>query len=468
MKDSEYRLIRKLAKRFRVMMDSGNIICFDQDEMIEIIDFYLYEFDIDNAEGAIDYAISFYPDQPLFRLQKVKKFILEFDFEEAERELQYVEDQYLPCVELYIEKIFLTKIIQPDVDISDLLAKAQILDPKNPDVHFFYAYEAIKNKDIDKALMHTFIFLDDDDDEFEEQFYSFSFLFEELKFFEEAYRFFKAIAERYPLMKTAWFGVGLSCNWLECHQEAIENYQLVISLDDNMTSAYFNMGNSYYELTQYENALTQYEMAYEIDEMDVNFVNSIADCYTMLNQYEEAKEYYRKALEVNPVSGDAIRGMIFILKKLELYEDIPAFTEKIFMEAPQNFELLFEVLDFYTDEEKTEKLKQLFELTFMQIDEKELFFNLFMHYCCQCKLYDYGITILEKYYDLETIADDVSYYFSAFYYLTGNYCLGGSYLSLALSCCYAKHENFLALDPTLKDNEEVMMLIDIYNSQTKN
>ena len=444
-------------------MSSGDIAYFDQDDMIDIIDFYLYEFEIDHAEQAIDYAISCYPAQPLFRLQKVKKLILEFEFEEAKQELQYVEDQYLPSAEFYIEKIFLTRIIHPDADISDLLEKARTLDPANPDVHFFYAYEAIKNKDIDKALEHVFIILEEqEEDEYEEQFYSFSFLFEEQNFIEGAYRFYKTITERYPLTKSAWFGLGLACNWLECHLEAIENYQLAISLDDSISSAYFNIGNSYFELKQYEDALVQYQMAHDIDDLDVNFVNSIADCYNMLNQYEEAKKYYHKALDICPNSVDAIKGIISILEQFGMREDIPAFTESIFMEAPQNFELLFEVLEFYSDEEKIKKMEQLFEFTFLQIDNKKTFFTLFVYYCCLYKLYDYGLIILRKYNHLEAIADDIPYYFAALYYLNGNNSLGSVYLSQALVRSYEKHEDFLALDPALGSNEDVMMLIDFY------
>lgn len=461
MKDFEYNLLKKLATRFQTMIGSGDVGYFDQDDMIDIIDFYLYEFEMDYAEKALDYAISFFPDQPLFRLQKVKKFILEFEFEEAKKELQYVEDQYLPSAEFYVEKIFLTRIIHPDIDISDLLQKAYVLDPCNPDVHFFYAYEAIKKGDIDKALTHIFIVLEEEDG-FDEQFYSFSFLFEEQKLFNEAYCFYKAISERYPLMEAAWFGLGLACNWLECHQEAIENYQLVISLDETMSSAYFNMGNSYYELQQFENALAQYKMAYEIDDWDINFVNSIADCYTMLNQYEDAKRYYHIALVLCPNSVDAVRGMISILEQFGKQEEIPAFTERVFMEAPQSFDLLFEALEFYPDEEKIAKLEQLFGFTVAQIKEKDTFFNLFVYYCCRFKLYNYGIAILERYYDLEVLEDKIFYYFSALYYLSGNYPLGNEYLSQALARCYENYVEFLALDPALEENEDVLMVIDFY------
>ena len=462
MRNSEYRHLKKLVKRFQTMMSSGDVAYFDEDDLTDIIDFYLYEFEIDNAEKAIEYAISFYPAQPLFRLQKVKKLIMELEFEEAKNELQYVEEQYLPSAEFYIEKIYLNQIIHPDADISDLLEKAHTLDPDNPELHFFDACEAIKKKDIDKALTHTFAILEEQEDDDFEQFYSFSFLFEEMKFFEESYRFYKTITERYPLMKSAWFGLGLACNWLERHLDAIDNYQLAISLDDTLSSAYFNMGNSYFELKQFENALAQYKMAYETDDLDVNFINSIADCYTMLEQYDEAKKYYNKALEVCPESADAVRGMINILEQFGMQAEIPAFAEKMFREAPQDFELLFEVLEFYPEEERIAKLEQLFEYTFEQINEKFLFFRIFMYYCCQYKLYDYGIAMLEKYKTLEVIADDISYYFAALYYLKNNYSKGNDYLSQALAHCYAKHEEFLALDPAFKENEDIMMLIDLY------
>ena len=159
MKDSEYNFLKKLVKRFQTMMSSGDVAYFDQDELIDIIDFYLYEFEIDHAEQAIDYALSFYPDQPLFRLQKVKKLIMEFEFEAAKKELQEMENQYAPTVEFFIEKIFLTEIVTPDADISGFLEKAYSLDPNNPDLHFFYAGEAIKNGNLSKALDHSLILL---------------------------------------------------------------------------------------------------------------------------------------------------------------------------------------------------------------------------------------------------------------------------------------------------------------------
>ena len=70
--------------------------------------------------------------------------------------------------------------------------------------------------------------------------------------------------------------------------------------------------------------------------------------------------------------------------------------------------------------------------------------------------------ILEKYYDLEDIADDISYYFAAFYYLNGNHVLGNTNLSKALDRCYIRHEDFLLLDPALKEIEDIAILIDFY------
>ncbi len=461
MNDSDYKFLKKLTSRFQKMLVSGDAIFFDQDELIDIIDFYLHESEMDNAEKAICYAIAFYPDQPFFKLQRVKKLILEFEFDKAKKELDDLENQHEISAEFYIEKIFLNRILSPEADISELLDRAYELDPQNPDVHFFFTSEEIKNGNIDKALQHISIIFNEGY-EIEEQLLSFLVLFEERQMLEEAYRFYKTITEQYPLMKTGWFAFGLANSWMERHYDAIDCYQLAISLDEEMSSAYFNMANSYYELKQYDKALTYYQTVYDNDNMDDSAITGIADCYTMTSQYDKAKEYYRNALDIYPGSPDAIRGMVSILEQFGQQDEIPAFAESLFKIAPQSFDILFEMLEYYPGEQKLEKLECLFELIYAQVDEKSMFFRFFTFHCCRNKLYDYAISILQHYYYEEEIADDVNYYFAAFYYLKGNYVKGEEYLSIALSRCYERYEEFLVMDPALSENITILSLIELY------
>ena len=461
MEDFDDQEVEELLTKFKNMINSGESNFFDSDEMELIIDELMRNFDFNNGSKAIDYAISLYPSDSFFRILKVKKLILELRLDAAEEELNEIEEMFPPTTEFYLEKVLLSRMTGEENNTFSLLQKALKLDNEDPEVHFLLAYEYLKKRNIAEAVRHASFALDADDT-FDEQLFTYSYLFEENKQYEDAFLLFNALTERFPLFKGTWFGLGLAYSWLSEYNNAIQSYELVLSLDETTATAHFNIANSYYELKDYDKALSHYQQAFEIDDQDYNSLTSIGDCYSMTDNLQAALDYYHKALSINPNHPEAIMGIVSILKQTDRMDEAIAFIEKAFALSPQSFELLFSIIEYYKEEEQVEKLKNLFNITLEQVENKADFFKYFALYCCQNELYNFGIDILTTHLHDEIADDMIPYYLSALYYLSGNIPEGNEYLKNALLLNYKEYITFLAIDPVLQSFSEINELIDLY------
>ncbi len=464
MEEFEEQEIKKLVEKFKDMIDSSESKYFDSEEMELIIDDFIRSFDFPLAGEAIDYAISLFPENSFFRILRVKKLILELRLEAAEKELDEIENTFPPSAEFYLEKVLLMRMTGSDKDAFKLLRKAYLLSPDDPEIHFFLTYEYLKRKNILKALDHITFALKADNS-FDDQLFTYSYLFEESKQYEDALFFYTTLTEKFPLLKGGWFGLGLAYSWLNDHPNAIQAYQLSLSLDEDMPTAHFNIANSYYELKEYDKALEHYNLALSLDNQDFNSLASIGDCYACMDQNALALDYYHKALEFNPHHYDAIMGIISILQLSGRIKEAELFIIKAFTINPQSFELLFSVIETYDEHDQLEKLKELFGLTLDQIENKTDFFHYFVLYCCQNDFYNFGLEIIAQYRDEKSIEKMVDYYQAAFHYLNGNINEGNKFLCDALTSYYEEYPNFLALDPILESFSEIQELIEIFRPQ---
>ena len=451
----------ELVERFKLMINSGNSVYFDADELELIIDELMRQMDISMASEAIEYAIRMYPSDSFFRILRAKKMMLQMEFDKAEQELDAIETSFPPTPELYMEKVMLARMTGNSINAFKLLRKALELDPDDPEVHFLLAYEYLKKKDVPKALHHTIIALHEDEI-FDEQLFGFSFLLEDNKQYEDGIAFYNKLTEEFPLYPGCWFGLGLSYSWNKEYDKAIDAYQYVLSIDDKTPTAYYNIANCYFELADYEHSLYYYKQAFEIDPEDYNSLTCIGDCYSTMHKAEEAIEYYRKALSMNPTQGDALLGMAYVLREEGHVGDAQTAIETAFAHNPQSFKLLFEVLPYYDEEIQTQKLQEFFSTTLNQVENKEDFYRFFVQYCCDNQLYDYGIEVLEEHADDPVITNTVAYYLAALYFLNRNIPKGCEYLANALLIDYEGLQDFLSIDPILETFSEVNELIELY------
>ncbi len=435
----------QLVTEFKESVDAQVSKYYDAEEYEIIIEELLNVFDFEYLDIAIERATELYKQNAAFRLYKVKAHILKFELDLAEEELDRIANEFEPTPEFYMEKVYLSNILNRNEDNVKLLKKALQIAPNEPDIHFLIGFELLKKKQYLEALDHVKFALEKDIS-FEEQLSIFSFVFEEEKWYDQALEFYTALTEEFPFAGATWFGLGLSYSWLDRYEDSIEAYKLALTCDNEIATANFNIGNSYFEMKQYEKAIEYYKEAQEIDPGDFHSLSNIADCYALLGKNKKSMDYYRKTLDINPNHNEAIIGIAQILQKENKEDEARVFIEKAFTNSPQDMDLLFQSLIFYSEEEQFDTLTNLINLTLHQLEDYEDFFKYLAHFCVANEFYEIGYYLFDFYnLDIEDKAkpEMMNYYRAAFCFITNRTDEGKEALSEALLTNYEAHSEFM-------------------------
>jgi len=456
-----------LVEDFINSIDNNLSHYFDSMEMESIIEELIRDFNFQYLDLAIEHAITQFPNESQFRIYRVKKYILEFQLEMAEEELDEIERTFPPSADLYIEKVFLSNMTnKKSGQAIKWLNKALTLEPNDPDIHFLIGHEYVRKNDILTAVKHASFALQTDAT-VGDNLFTYSYLFEELDKPVEAVEFFTILTEEFPFIGATWFGLGFALSWNNRFEEAIDAYNFSLTCDNDIAAAHFNMANAYFELKNYDMALHHYFEAFNMDKEDFQALTSIGDCYAVQKWYEESLEYYYKAIEKNPTYNEAVLGIVNALNELDKIEEARAFVINAFEKAPQNIDLLFTVVTFFESEKNAIFINKLAELTLNHLDNSDHYFFFITQFCIYNKMYDVGGDILEEFLYSKYVSEDVRakmyYYLAALSFLDENAVKGSSYLSDALLLNYDMHKNFMEFSPVLKTHPEVLRLIELYS-----
>jgi tetratricopeptide (TPR) repeat protein len=456
----------ELVNDFINCVDNNVSQYFDSLEMEMIIEELIQNFNFQYLTPAIEHAIKQFPHESQFRIYRVKKYILEFQIENAEKELEEIEHTFPPSADIYIEKVFLSNMTNKKTEKTiKWLNKALALEPNDPDIHFLMGHEYVRKNDILTAIKHVSRALQADP-VFGDNLFTYTYLFEELNKPEEAIEFFTIITEEFPFLGAGWFGLGFILSWNNKLEEAIDAYNLALTCENDLAAAHFNMANAFFELKNYDKALYHYFEAFNIDKDDYFALTSIGDCYAVQNWHEESLDYYHKALEINPSHNEAVLGIVNSYSELGKIEEARAFVINAFKKNQQNIELIFAVATFFESEEDAKFFYKLAELTLEKMENSDHFFFFITQFCIYNKLYEIGYCMLEdflftKYVSKELFAK-MNYYIAALYFLNENIIQGSSYLNNALLMNYDWHKNFMELSSLLETHPEILKLIEIY------
>ncbi|MCL2247423.1 MAG: tetratricopeptide repeat protein [Lentimicrobiaceae bacterium] len=457
----------ELVSNFISCINNNLTQYFDSIEMETIIEELMNTYNFQYLSLAIDYAITQFPNESLFRFYRVKKYILEFQMENAEKELEEIERSFPPSADLYIEKVFLSNMTNKQTGQTiKWLNKALALEPNDPDIHFIMGHEYVRKNDILTAIKHVRLALEADPI-FGENLFTYSYLFEELDKPVEAVEFFSILTEEFPLLGAAWFGLGFTLSWSNRFEDAIDAYNFALTCDGDIAAAHFNMANAYFELKNYDQALHHYFESYYLDAEDFQALTSIADCYAVQQWYDESLEYYYKAYGLNPVHNEAVLGIVNALSELGKIAEARAFVENAFEKYPQNIDLLFSAAAFFESQADANFIYKLAELSLSHLDNCDHFFFFITQFCIYNNMYEVGAKMIDEFLFSEYVTDEVVrskmyYYLAALYFLNEDIVKGGSYLNDALLMNYDWHKNFMEFSPILETYPEILKLIELY------
>lgn len=305
---------------FERMLASGESFFYDNDELGQIIDFYIDFDQLNKANKAIAFAESLYPFETYYKVKKAEVYIAERNINGAVKLLEKyrsIEPQNTEIAKLLGDCYAITLQFKRALECY-VFALNQ--DTKNDELLLRLARVNFAIGNNKKALSYInalpkdFIYDDLSIQEFVR-------LFMDYNEYDEAISFLEKVIDDTPYNYTAWYFKGLIYQRREDYEKALDSFEFCIAIDDPNTMGHLGKGNSLMELQRNAEAIASYILSLENDETDAEVYCNIAECYENLKDFDNAKKYYRKSLQTNQHLSDAHFGLALIYKRNDKYRD---------------------------------------------------------------------------------------------------------------------------------------------------
>lgn len=465
--DNEDNDIEELAEDFKRAADSGAPVFFDSDDYQDIIGLFLESGEMEYAKKAIQRAIGEFPEEPYFHLQHAKYYALMMNYNDAQRELNFLETNYTPIPEFYIEKVLISHAFNKKINGIELLNKALDLNENIPEAHLLLAHEYLSEDNIEKAVEHSVRAIQLDE-----------LAAEDLKivtidfqgFFtpnsSPLVEFYMRMTEELPMCGSLWSGLGLVYMNRHDFDRAIEAFQFQLSLDEDDSIAYVNLAEAQLAAEDYQNALHNFLIAQEKSEL-LQFNVQLGRCYYYMQDYDNAMRYFLQTKQNDPLYSFVISDIVRVFKAQGKFDDARAYLREQLRKDPQNVEAVEELIDLLNPQKQIEEIKDLcFAALNLENYPKYSFLNYFVFYCCHTDGADLGIEICSEYEYDPDLCSNVQYFLAALYLKKGQVQKGCEYLEIALQADpHLRYVDFLEMDSDFQNIPEVSNLLALYGDE---
>ncbi|CAD8214482.1 unnamed protein product [Paramecium octaurelia] len=114
---------------------------------------------------------------------------------------------------------------------------------------------------------------------------------------------------------------GFALYNLNKYQEAIECYDIAITINPQNDAVWYYKGNALNKLNKYQEAIECYDKSITINPKDDKVQYNKGIALNKLNKYQEAIECYDKAITINPKHDSALSNKGLTLHKLKKYKN---------------------------------------------------------------------------------------------------------------------------------------------------
>ena len=448
-------------QNFERLLESGETFFYDNDELGQIIDFYIDFEEIAKANRAIAFAESLYPFETYYKIKKAEVYIAERNISGAVKLLEKyrsIEPQNDEIAKLLGDCYAITLQFKRAIECY-LFALNQ--EPKNEELLLRLARVNFAIGNNKKAL--SYINAVPKNYEYDDlSIQEFVRLFMDYGEYDEAIIFLDKIIELNPYNYSAWYFKGLIYQRKETYEKAVDAYEFCIAIDESNTMGHLGKGNSLMELKDFTGAIASYKLSLDNDETDAEVYCNIAECYESLKDDEGARRFYKKSLDTNQHLSDAHFGLATVYKRKLMFQDALRCLKKAI--AIDKYESLYhiEIAETYLILEKKEKCYQHYEIAYeLDPDTAEILLD-YAHSMVELGDEQDGLDLLlEK---LENHDEDYRLYYriASYAYNLGYSQKGQNFLHAALNM---KPEEYILLyefSPYLENVENVSNIIDLY------
>ena len=450
------------AQNFERMLESGESFFYDNDELGQLIDYYLDFEQINKATKAIAYGESIYPFESFYQIKKAEVFIAQRNINGAIKLLEKyrtIEPQNPEIAKLLGDCYALSLQYKRALDCYLF---ALNFDNTNDELLLRLARVNFAQGNNKKALSYLNAFPSDYMyDELSVQ--EFLKLFLDYGQHTEAVTFLQNIIDNDPYNYSAWYFLGLVRQKEESYEEGISAYEFCIAIDEENTMGHLGKGNCLMELDQNQEAISSFNLSLDNDESDAEVFCNIAECYENLKDDSAAKYNYQKSIKLNPNLSDAYFGLATVYKRGAKLKE----AERNLLKAIDidRYESMYhiELAEVYLINENSDRCYYHYEKAYeIDSDTTEIILD-FAHAKFELGDIDEALDLLINHLENHDEDHRMYYRIASYSFILGHSEKGYNFLHAALKMNPKEYILLFEFAPFTENLETVSNIIDLYS-----
>ncbi len=305
MKENPFRKDQEEMKELLIQYNNlkeGNTYTFIEEEAFEqIIDYYDEKEDMLSALEAVDYGIQQYPYSSLLKIKKADLLIATRRYSQALTLLEKAELLDRTDINVYILKTDAYLALDQQKKAALILEQAIKTFEGDEKIELLFELADVYDdyEEFDKVFNCLKLILEQDARN-EEALYKICFWTDFTGRYEESISLHTKIIDEFPFAELAWFNLGAAYQGLKLFEKAIDAYQYAIAIDEKFDYAYRNLGDAYLRIRKYKDAIEVLQKVLELTRPEDVIYEAIGHSYNKLKNYAQARFHYRKASHLNP------------------------------------------------------------------------------------------------------------------------------------------------------------------------
>ena len=287
------------VKKFESMMKTNSVYFFDSNEFENIIHHYLENGKVSLAKKAIKLGLSQHPTSLNLKLFQVEILIFENKLNEADKLLSPLFEIEPNNEELYIQKANIYSKKDEHQKAIEIFKRAVEISDDCADLYSLIGMEYLFLDKFQEAKLNFMKCIELDLENYS-ALYNIIYCFDFLDDSDGAIVYLTNYLEKNPYCEVAWHQLGKQYNTTKELLKAVTAFDFAIISDETFVGAYLEKAKVLENLNRFEEAIENYEITLAIENTNPFALIKIGYCYEKLEKLELALQYYLKAVEEDP------------------------------------------------------------------------------------------------------------------------------------------------------------------------
>ena len=310
-----------LLRKYEDMRSGSQSIFFDVEEFEQIIDYYLDDFQYDEAREAAHLGNQQHPTSVEIKYKFIHIYIEQGQPKKALAMLEEIPAWEENNPELFFLKGTALCLLGKLKDAEAQFDRGLELSPDdNYDalVNISIAFENVRHFEL--AIKYLKKAHQQQPDNLS-VLYDLGYFYDRLHRYDQSLKYYEHYLDLDPYSDNVWYNLGIVHHKLEQFDKAVEAYDFSIAINPDYASAYFNKASVWVQGRKYDRAIEAYRDYLEVDPESAQAYSYMGDCYEQMNRLDDALAAFQKVIELDNTDPEGWFGAGMIYHRTGKYQE---------------------------------------------------------------------------------------------------------------------------------------------------